>query len=51
MTALLDLVAQLQREFGVGDDDVMLHSDVAEVDSPGRYFPRSEFARKLAADR
>ena len=51
MEALARLVAQLQLEFGVGDAEVMLHSDVAEVDSPGRYFPRSEFARKLAAYR
>jgi hypothetical protein len=47
MTRLLDLVAALAREYDIPPDRVVLHSDVAPVDGPGRYFPAAAFREQV----
>ena len=44
---LIRLVQRLQREIGIPATGVHLHSDVAEVADPGRYFPTAEFETQL----
>jgi hypothetical protein len=39
ITRLLDLVAALAREYDIPPEQIVLHSDVAPVPGPGRYFP------------
>jgi len=41
------LVRRLQRELGIPAERVFLHSDVAGVASPGKFFPTSEFEGQL----
>lgn len=48
VSALVDLVESLQRACSIPDSAVYLHSDLAEVASPGRWFPRARFALELA---
>lgn len=47
MNRLAELVATLSRELGIPADKVVLHSDIAPTDDPGRYFPVAEFRRAL----
>lgn len=47
ITRLGELVADLQREFGIPDNQVFLHSDLADVASPGRFFPVAAFESAL----
>lgn len=47
ITRLEELVADLQREFGIPDSQVFLHSDLSSVSSPGRFFPVAEFESAL----
>jgi N-acetyl-anhydromuramyl-L-alanine amidase AmpD len=51
MRSLETLVLELQRDHAVQDDRVKLHSEVSEVSSPGRFFPRVEFSQFLATER
>lgn len=44
---LVQLVQALQREFDIPASRVYLHRDVAEVKSPGRYFPEASFREQL----
>lgn len=39
ITRLMDLVSVLAREYGIPPERIVLHSDVAPVAGPGRYFP------------
>ncbi len=48
MRSLVQLVEDLQRACGIPDSAVFLHSDLADVASPGRWFPRARFALELA---
>lgn len=48
MQALRQLVVELQEQFDIADGAVLLHSDVSEVSSPGRYFPARELEKYLA---
>jgi hypothetical protein len=41
-------VKDLQQTCGIPDSAVFLHSDLVEVASPGRFFPRSQLAFELA---
>ena len=41
------LVRRLQRELGIPADRVFLHSDVAGVSSPGRYFQAAAFESQI----
>jgi hypothetical protein len=41
------LVRTLQAELGIPAGSVVLHSDIAPVDSPGRCFPAADFRRLL----
>ena len=47
LAQLSELVADLQREFNIPDNQVFLHSDLSAVDSPGRYFPVAAFEASL----
>jgi hypothetical protein len=47
LTQLAELVADLQREFGIPDNHVFLHSDLSSVTSPGRFFPVAAFEASL----
>jgi len=47
MHKLVKLVNDLQRECGIPDSAVILHSDLVEVASPGRWFPRAQFAMQV----
>jgi hypothetical protein len=47
ITRLGELVADLQKEFGIPDNQVFLHSDLSEVSSPGRFFPVAAFESAL----
>lgn len=49
--ALQSLVVQLQSRFDITDDHVLLHGDLSDVSSPGRFFPSVEFDRFLNATR
>jgi len=48
LKALAALVNDLQRATGIPDSNVVMHSDLAEVASPGRWFPRAQFALDIA---
>jgi hypothetical protein len=48
---LVQLLDTLQRELGVQNERVYLHSDVAAVSSPGKLFPAVEVRRMLASTR
>lgn len=48
MQQLVKLVNDLQRECGIADSAVFLHSDLVEVASPGRWFPRAQFALQIS---
>ena len=39
ISRLLDLVAALAREYDIPSEQIVLHSDVAPVAGPGRFFP------------
>jgi N-acetyl-anhydromuramyl-L-alanine amidase AmpD len=45
---LVSLVKDLQQTCGIPDSNVFLHSDLAEVASPGRFFPKAQLAFELA---
>jgi N-acetylmuramoyl-L-alanine amidase len=47
LAQLTELVADLQREFGIADSQVYLHSDLSDVASPGRFFPVAAFEASL----
>ena len=51
LRALESLVGQLQSQFDIADDRVMLHREISDVASPGRFFPAAEFDQFLAASR
>ncbi len=44
---LVWLVRELQGQLGIPASRVHLHSDLAAIDSPGRYFPASEFEAQI----
>ena len=44
-----ELVQALAARFGIPDDRIFLHSDLAAVSSPGRLFPQTQFRERLAA--
>ena len=48
MRALVSLVKDLQQTCGIPDGNVFLHSDLVEVASPGRFFPKARLAFELA---
>jgi len=48
MRRLVQLSALLARELGIPEDRVVLHSDIAPVQSPGRAFPVAAFREQLA---
>jgi hypothetical protein len=48
MKTLVALVKDLQQTCGIPDSAVILHSDLVEVVSPGRFFPRAQLAFELA---
>jgi len=48
LKALTALVKDLQQNCGIPDSNVFLHSDLAEVASPGRFFPKAQLAFELA---
>lgn len=43
LRSLIDLVQSLQRELDIPRSRVVLHADLAEVSSPGRFFPVGRF--------
>jgi len=47
MEQLARLVNALQARTGIGADRVVLHSDLAQTTSPGRFFPASRFRTHL----
>ncbi len=47
VSRLVQLVQALQREFGISANRVYLHRDVADVRSPGQYFPAASFREQL----
>ena len=51
LRALQSLVGRLQSQFDIADDQVMLHREISDVASPGRFFPAAEFEQFLAASR
>ena len=48
MDSLVQLTSTLCRELGIPADKVVLHSQVAPTDDPGRLFPEAEFRARLA---
>jgi hypothetical protein len=44
----VQLVSALCEKLGVPPDRVYLHSDLAQTDSPGRFFPEAAFREQLA---
>jgi N-acetyl-anhydromuramyl-L-alanine amidase AmpD len=46
---LVQLVSALARELGIPKDRIVLHSDVAEVDDPGTFFPAAALREQLSA--
>ncbi|MAD18694.1 MAG: hypothetical protein CMJ52_00500 [Planctomycetaceae bacterium] len=46
--SLAQLVTTLQSRLSISDEAVHLHSDLSDVNSPGRYFPVAEFESLLA---
>lgn len=51
LNSLESLVAELQGQYGIADGQVVLHRDISDVASPGRFFPAAEFEQFLAASR
>ncbi|MFG0241211.1 MAG: peptidoglycan recognition family protein [Phycisphaerales bacterium JB054] len=47
MTRLLDLVSALAREYQIPPERIVLHSDVAPVAGPGRYFPAASLREQI----
>lgn len=47
LSTLMELVRGLQDEFGIADNAVELHRDVASTSSPGRFFPQVSFENGL----
>ncbi len=47
ISRLADLVSELQRELEIPDSQIFLHSDLANVASPGRCFPVAAFESSL----
>jgi hypothetical protein len=47
--ALANLVTSLQRRLELSDGAVLLHSDLSDVRSPGRFFPAAKFEAHLAS--
>lgn len=47
MQRLVQLTRSLAREFSISPRDIHLHSDVAEVADPGRFFPEAQFRESL----
>jgi len=47
MEQLIRLVTALQVRLGIDREDVRLHAELADVTSPGRYFPDQRFAAAL----
>jgi len=47
VASLLSLVRALQEYYGIDDDSVVLHRDVAPTASPGRLFPELQFRDRL----
>jgi N-acetyl-anhydromuramyl-L-alanine amidase AmpD len=45
---LAELVAAVARELDIPADRILLQSDIADVQSPGRYFPEAAFREYLA---
>ncbi len=45
---LVQLVRELSDRFGIPADHVHLHSDLAEADDPGRFFPAAAFRQQLS---
>lgn len=46
---LVRLVQALARELNIPQDKILLHSDLARTDDPGRFFPAAAFREQLAA--
>ncbi len=44
---LVDLVASLCERYEIPSESVLLHSDIAQTTSPGRYFPEATFRESL----
>lgn len=49
MSRLLQVVHALARELGIPASEIYLHSDVAGVSDPGRYFPAAAFREQIAS--
>lgn len=47
ISRLADLVSELQREFGIPDNQIFLHSELSTIASPGRFFPVASFQSLL----
>ncbi len=47
LAQLVRLVSSLSEELKIPKTRILLHSDLARVDDPGRFFPKSEFAEQL----
>jgi len=47
ISTLMQIVRGLQEEYGIPDEAVELHRDVASTSSPGRFFPQAAFQRGL----
>ncbi len=48
MDRLVQLCAALARELDIPQDQILLHSDLARVASPGKRFPLAEFRQRLS---
>lgn len=44
---LVDLLSALSREYGIPPERIVLHSDVAPVSGPGRYFPSAALREQV----
>jgi hypothetical protein len=51
MSRLLDLVTALAREYDIPPEQIVLHSDVAAVAGPGRYFPAAALREQVDSSR
>lgn len=47
MRRLVDLVSALAREYDIPPERIVLHTEVAPVSGPGRYFPRAAFDEQV----
>lgn len=47
ITRLRDLLSALSREYGIPPERIVLHSDVAPVAGPGRYFPAAALREQV----